>query len=53
MNQTNSGFSAAGTFQEYALAPANYASKIPDGVEDAEAGPIMCGGKDFPISFVF
>jgi len=42
--QKNSGFSAPGTFQEYVLAPSNYASKIPDGVLDEEAGPIMCGG---------
>ncbi|KAK5946482.1 hypothetical protein PMZ80_000625 [Knufia obscura] len=44
VNQTNSGFSAEGTFQEYVLAPSNYASKIPEGVLDEEAGPIMCGG---------
>lgn len=42
--QTNSGFTAPGTFQEYVIAPSNYASKIPDGVLDEEAGPIMCGG---------
>lgn len=45
INQTNSGFSAPGTFQEYVLAPSTYASKIPEGVLDEEAGPIMCGGK--------
>ena len=50
VNQTNSGFSAAGTFQEYVLAPANYASKIPEGVLDEEAGPIMCGGTSKVIS---
>lgn len=44
VNQTNSGFSVPGTFQEYALAPSSYASKIPEGVLDEEAGPIMCGG---------
>lgn len=44
VNQLNSGFSAAGTFQEYCLTDGRYASKIPDGVKDEEAGPIMCGG---------
>jgi propanol-preferring alcohol dehydrogenase len=43
-NQTNSGFSVAGTFQEYVIADGRYTSKIPDGVSDEEAGPIMCGG---------
>jgi alcohol dehydrogenase, propanol-preferring len=43
-NQKNSGFSAAGTFQEYALADGRYTTRIPDGVSDEEAGPIMCGG---------
>ncbi|OGM49549.1 putative alcohol dehydrogenase [Aspergillus bombycis] len=40
----NSGFSAPGTFQEYCLVDGRYTSKIPDGVSDEEAGPIMCGG---------
>lgn len=43
-DQTNSGFSVAGTFQEYVLADGRYTSRIPDGVTDEEAGPIMCGG---------
>lgn len=42
--QKNSGFSAAGTFQEYCVADARYSSRIPDKVLDEEAGPIMCGG---------
>jgi propanol-preferring alcohol dehydrogenase len=42
--QTNSGFSAAGTFQQYCIADGRYTSRIPDGVKDEEAGPIMCGG---------
>lgn len=42
--QINSGFSAPGTFQEYCLVDGRYTSKIPDGVSDEEAGPIMCGG---------
>jgi alcohol dehydrogenase, propanol-preferring len=44
LKQTNSGFSVAGTFQEYCVAHGRYASRIPDGVKDEEAGPIMCGG---------
>lgn len=42
--QLNSGFTIAGTFQEYCLTDARYATKLPDGVKDEEAGPIMCGG---------
>ncbi|KAI4935806.1 hypothetical protein J4E85_001132 [Alternaria conjuncta] len=40
----NSGFTVAGTFQEYCLTDARYATRLPDGVKDEEAGPIMCGG---------
>lgn len=42
--QLNSGFSIAGTFQEYVLTDARYATRLPEGVKDEEAGPIMCGG---------
>ncbi|GAB7347627.1 hypothetical protein MBLNU459_g4497t1 [Dothideomycetes sp. NU459] len=42
--QLNSGFSVPGTFQEYVLTDARYATRIPEGVSDEEAGPIMCGG---------
>lgn len=42
--QLNSGFTAAGTFQEYCLTDGRYATRIPEGVQDEEAGPIMCGG---------
>jgi len=44
VNQVNSGFTAAGTFQEYCVTAANYATRLPDGVTDEEAGPLMCGG---------
>lgn len=43
-NQLNSGFTVAGTYQEYCLTDAHYATRLPDGVSDEEAGPIMCGG---------
>lgn len=33
-----------GTFQEYVLTDGRYATRIPEGVQDEEAGPIMCGG---------
>lgn len=44
LHQVNSGFSTAGTFQQYCVTSAAYATHIPDGVSDEEAGPIMCGG---------
>ncbi|KAL2439215.1 Alcohol dehydrogenase 5 [Exophiala dermatitidis] len=43
-NQKNSGFTVPGTFQQYALSDGRYTTRIPDGVTDEEAGPIMCGG---------
>jgi len=43
-NQINSGFTTPGTFQEYCVTQANYATRLPDGVSDEEAGPLMCGG---------
>ncbi|KAM6536135.1 hypothetical protein FALCPG4_005652 [Fusarium falciforme] len=43
-NQTNSGYSWPGTFQEYCLADGQYSTKIPDGVTDQEAAPILCAG---------
>lgn len=42
--QLNSGFSIAGTFAEYVPTDARYATRLPEGVKDEEAGPIMCGG---------
>ncbi|KIW06191.1 uncharacterized protein PV09_02671 [Verruconis gallopava] len=42
--QLNSGFSVAGTFAEYVPTDARYATRLPAGVKDEEAGPIMCGG---------
>jgi len=42
--QLNSGFSIAGTFAEYVPTDAKYATRLPEGVKDEEAGPIMCGG---------
>lgn len=42
--QLNSGFTIAGTFQEYALNDAHYAARLSDCVKHKEAGLIMCGG---------
>lgn len=44
LHQKNSGFSVPGTFQQYCVTSAAYATAVPDGVADEEAGPIMCGG---------
>lgn len=38
--QRNSGFTAEGTFQQYATTSARYATRIPEGVLDEEAGPV-------------
>ncbi|KAK6439772.1 hypothetical protein LTR95_004013 [Oleoguttula sp. CCFEE 5521] len=40
----NSALNVPGTFQEYVVTDANYATRIPEGVSDEEAGPIMCAG---------
>ena len=42
--QTNSGLTAAGTFQQYCLADGKYTAGIPEAIKDEEAEPIMCGG---------
>ncbi|KAI8941984.1 hypothetical protein NX059_000094 [Plenodomus lindquistii] len=43
-NSLQSGVNTPGTFQEYVATDAHYATRLPDGVKDEEAGPIMCGG---------
>lgn len=43
-NQKISGLYTPGTFQQYIVAPANYVTPIPDGVEDAVAAPMLCAG---------
>lgn len=40
----NTGLDVAGTYQQYLASPAKYTSRIPDGVDDFVAGPIMCSG---------
>lgn len=41
-NAIYTGLMANGTYQEYIVSPAIYTSRIPDGVPDEVAGPIMC-----------
>jgi len=36
------GLDATGTYQQYVVSPARYTTRIPDGVDDFIAGPIMC-----------
>jgi len=38
----HTGLMKPGTYQEYIVSPAVYTSRIPDGVPDDIAGPIMC-----------
>lgn len=38
----HTGLVATGTYQQYITSPAKYTSRIPDGVPDEVAGPIMC-----------
>src|SRR5271157_4707908 len=42
--QQNSGYSVDGTFAEYALAPAAFATPVPDGVSSRDAAPLTCAG---------
>ncbi|KAJ6022394.1 Polyketide synthase enoylreductase [Penicillium canescens] len=39
---THTGLMVAGTYQQYLVSPARYASPIPDGVSDEVAAPVMC-----------
>lgn len=38
------GLQFPGSYQQYVLSPARYTSRIPEGVDDFSAGPIMCSG---------
>jgi len=42
--QEISGYYTPGTFQQYVLTSAQYCTPIPDGVDSAEAAPILCAG---------
>lgn len=43
-NQKISGYYTPGTFQQYVLAPANYVTPVPDGLDSAAAAPMLCAG---------
>ncbi|KAJ5782366.1 hypothetical protein N7457_004140 [Penicillium paradoxum] len=43
-NQKISGYYHPGTFQQYTVGPANYVTPIPDGLDSAEAAPLLCAG---------
>ncbi|GKZ19139.1 hypothetical protein AbraIFM66951_004499 [Aspergillus brasiliensis] len=40
----STGLKVPGTYQQYIVSPARYTARIPDGVDDFAAGPIMCSG---------
>lgn len=42
--QQNSGYSVDGTFAEYAIVPAAFATPVPDGVSSRDAAPLTCAG---------
>jgi propanol-preferring alcohol dehydrogenase len=42
--QSNTGRTVPGTLQQYVLADARYITKIPDGVPDEIAAPLLCAG---------
>jgi propanol-preferring alcohol dehydrogenase len=42
--QQNSGYSVNGTFAEYALAPAAFATLVPDAVSSQDGAPLTCAG---------
>ena len=42
--QQNSGYSVDGTFAEYAVAPAAFATPVPDSVSSRDAAPLTCAG---------
>ena len=43
-SQQNSGYSIDGTFAEYALVPAAFATPVPDAVSSRDAAPLTCAG---------
>jgi propanol-preferring alcohol dehydrogenase len=42
--QQNSGYSVNGTFAEYAVVPAAFASPVPDSISSLDAAPLTCAG---------
>ncbi|KAF1958800.1 hypothetical protein CC80DRAFT_490589 [Byssothecium circinans] len=46
------GLQFPGSFQQYLLSPARYTQRIPEGVDDFVAGPIMCSGSTIYRSII-
>ncbi len=44
LQQRNSGYSVNGTFAEYAVVPAAFATLVPAGIPSREAAPLTCAG---------
>lgn len=44
LNQRNSGYSVNGTFAEYAVVPAAFATLVPAAIPSREAAPLTCAG---------
>ena len=42
--QDNSGYSVDGTFADYAVVPAAFATLVPEGVSSRDAAPLTCAG---------
>ena len=42
--QRNSGYSIDGSFAEFAVLPAGFATPVPDGVSSLDAAPLTCAG---------
>ena len=44
LKQRNTGYSVDGCYAEYFLAEADYAARVPAGIDPAEAAPLTCAG---------
>jgi propanol-preferring alcohol dehydrogenase len=44
LKQENSGYSVNGTFAEYAIAPAAFATPVPDAINSRDGAPLTCAG---------
>jgi len=44
LSQRNSGYSVDGTFAEYAVVAADFATPVPDGISATDAAPLTCAG---------
>ena len=44
LKQENSGYSVNGTFAEYAVVPAAFATPVPDAVSSRDGAPLTCAG---------